>query len=72
MSFASNLALAIEVTGKSIDELKALAEVEGYMRNGRLVRNLKSTPIVNWLKNDLKLTHGQAMAVLAAFRGQNV
>ncbi len=40
------------------------------MENGNLLKTVKATEIVNWLKEEFKLGHGHAMAIYATFKGK--
>ena len=57
-------------TGKSPDDFKNLAEEKGFLKDGQLVKTVKATEITNWLKEEFQLGHGHAMAIFAAFKGE--
>lgn len=54
-------------TGKSPDDLKALAKQKGFLQNGKLVPTVKATDVTNWLKEEFELGHGHAMAIWSLF-----
>jgi hypothetical protein len=57
-------------TGKSPADFKKLAIKKGYLRNGNLRTDVKVGAIVAWLKQDFKLGHGHAMAIVALLKGK--
>jgi Domain of unknown function (DUF4287) len=56
-------------TGKSADDFRKLAEKKKLMEHGKLRQNVKAGGIVKWLKDDLELGHGHAMAIYAVLKG---
>lgn len=68
MSFQAYLTNIQEKTGKSPDDFRALAEKQGFTRGGKLVPGVKAGTIVAWLKQDFKLGHGHAMAIVALLK----
>ena len=69
MSFQAYLDTIERQTGKSPADLRKLAEKKGFTANGTLVPGTKATAITDWLKSDLGLGHGHAMAVYALLKG---
>ncbi len=59
MSFQAYIDNIQKKTGKSGEELVALASKKGY-----LDPTTKAMEIVNWLKEDFDLGHGHAMAIV--------
>lgn len=58
MAMGDNLlAKAKEVTGKSPEEFKALADEHGFNAD------TKSGEVIKWLKEEHAVTHGYAMAI---------
>jgi Domain of unknown function (DUF4287) len=58
-------------TGKTPDEFKKLAKVEGLLQpDGSLKPGVRASDIVAWLKRDFSLGHGHAMAIYATFKGR--
>jgi hypothetical protein len=70
MSFQTYLDNVQTKTGKSPEDLKALAEARGFLKDGALVAGVKAGQIVDWLKEDFALGHGHAMAIYAFFKGK--
>lgn len=69
MSFQAYLANIQEKTGQSPDDFRALAEKKGFTQGGKLAPGVKAGAIVTWLKQDFKLGHGHAMAIVALLKG---
>lgn len=57
-------------TGKTPEEFKKLAEAKGFLNEGQLIKTVKATEIINWLKEDFDLGHGYAIAIYATFKGK--
>ncbi len=70
MSFQAYLDNIQAKTGKSPDDLKALAEQKGFLQNGKLIAAVKATNVTNWLKEEFELGHGHGMAIWALFKGK--
>lgn len=70
MSFQSYIDNIKAKTGKTPDEFKKLAEIKGFIVDGKLNPNVKATEITNWLKQEFELGHGHAMAIYATFKGK--
>ncbi|MBK6282543.1 MAG: DUF4287 domain-containing protein [Draconibacterium sp.] len=70
MSFQAYIDNIKAKTGKTPDDFKKIAEEKGFMENGNLLKTVKPTEIVNWLKEEFKLGHGHAMAIYATFKGK--
>lgn len=70
MSFQSYIDNIKAKTGKTPDEFKKLAEIKGFIVDGKLNTNVKATEITNWLKQEFELGHGHAMAIYATFKGK--
>ncbi len=71
MSFQAYLDNIQAKTGKSPDDLKALAAQKGFMQNGKLIATVKATDVTNWLKEEFKLGHGHCMAIWSLFQGKH-
>jgi len=69
MSFQAYLDNIKTKTGKGPEEFKKLAEKKGFLKNGKLIENIKAGQIVEWLKKDFDLGHGHSMAIYALFKG---
>jgi plastocyanin len=67
MSFQAYLDNIQAKTGKSPDDLRQMAEQKGFTKNGELT--VKAGDIVKWLKEELDLGHGHAMAIYALLKG---
>ena len=59
MSFQAYLDNIQAKTGITPEQFLKLAKDKGFMEP-----TTKATPIVNWLKEDYKLGHGHAMAIV--------
>lgn len=70
MSFQAYIDNIKAKTGKTPADFKKLAEKKGFLKNGELVKTVKATEIVNWLKTDFDLGHGHSMAIFATFKGK--
>lgn len=70
MSFQAYLNAVEAKTGKSVEELSALAEARGLVANGALKPETKAMQVVDWLKQDFDLGHGHAMSMVAYFKGK--
>lgn len=71
MSFQAYLDNIQAKTGKSPDDLKALAEQKGFLQNVNLIASVKATVVTNWLKEEFDLGHGHCMAIWALFKGKS-
>ncbi len=71
MSFQAYIDNIKKKTGKSPDDFKQLAEQKGFLKNGELLKTVKATEVLNWLKDEFELGHGHAMAIYTTFKGQN-
>ena len=69
MSFQAYLNNIQAKTGKSPDDFRVLAAKKGFTRNGVLAPGIKAGAIVSWLKQNFKLGHGHAMAIVALLKG---
>ena len=70
MSFQAYLDNVEAKTGKSADDLKAIA-IEKRLADGNgLAPGVKATAIVDWLKSDFDLGHGHAMSIVAYIKGK--
>jgi hypothetical protein len=69
MSFHAYLDTIERTTGKSPADLRNMAEAKGFTVRGNLVPGVKATAITDWLKAELGLGHGHAMAVFALLKG---
>jgi len=63
MSFQSYLDNIKTKTGKTPADFKKLAEKAGILK-----KDMKAGDLVQWLKKDFDLGHGQAMAIWASFK----
>ena len=69
MSYQGYLRNIEAKTGKTPADFRALAQRRGFTENGRLAADVKAGAIVKWLKEDLELGHGHAMAIYALLKG---
>ena len=65
MSFQAYLDNVEAKTGKSADDLKALAIDKGLAHANGLAPGVKPGAVIDWLKADFDLGHGHAMAIVA-------
>lgn len=70
MSFQAYLDNVEAKTGKSADDLKAIATDKGLADENGLAPGVKATAIVDWLKRDFDLGHGHAMSIVAYIKGK--
>ena len=63
MSFQAYLANIHAKTGKTPEQLKALAAKAGVYRP-----DMKAGDLVTWLKEEYELGHGHSMAIWAVFK----
>jgi hypothetical protein len=70
MSFQAYLDNVEAKTGKSADDLKAVAIEKGLADADGLAPGIKATAIVDWLKSDFDLGHGHAMSIVAYIKGK--
>lgn len=70
MSFQAYIDNIKKKTGKTPDDFKKLAEKKGFLKSGELVKTVKATEVLNWLKEEFELGHGHAMAIYTVFKGQ--
>lgn len=69
MSFQAYLDTIERSTGKTPTDLRRMAAEKGFTQDGALAHGVKATAVINWLKADLGLGHGHAMAVYALLKG---
>lgn len=70
MSFQAYLDNIQGKTGKTPNDFKALAEEMGFTEKGKIKDGVKATQITNWLKKEIGLGHGHAMAIYALLSGK--
>ncbi|QQT24621.1 DUF4287 domain-containing protein [Sphingobacterium spiritivorum] len=70
MSFQAYLDNIETKTGKSPEDLQALATEMGFVENGKLKSDIKAAQVLEWLKTDFDLGHGHAMSIYAYFKGK--
>ena len=70
MSFQAYLDAVQARTGKSADQLAALAREKGLAVEGGLAPGIKAGQVLDWLKSDFDLGHGHAMSIVAYIRGK--
>lgn len=70
MSFQAYLDNVQTKTGKSPEDLKALAGAKGFMQGDTLSPTVKATEVTDWLKEEFGLGHGHAMSIYAYFKGK--
>lgn len=69
MSFQAYLDTIEKKTGKTPADLRKLAEEKGFTSNGVVGPSVKATAVTDWVKAELGLGHGHAMAVWALLKG---
>ncbi|WP_428685626.1 DUF4287 domain-containing protein [Sphingopyxis sp.] len=70
MSFQAYLDNVEAKTGKSAEDLQAIAIGKGLADANGLAPGVKATAIVDWLKSDFDLGHGHAMSIVAWIKGK--
>jgi hypothetical protein len=70
MSFQAYLDNVEAKTGKSAEDLQALAIKKGFADADGLAPGIKSGAIIDWLKADFDLGHGHAMSIVAYLKGK--
>ena len=70
MSFQAYIDNVEAKTGKSPDELNALATEKGLAADGDLAPGVKAGAVIDWLKQDFDLGHGHAMSIVAWIKGK--
>ena len=65
MSFQAYLDNIKAKTGKTPEDLRALAEKTGVFSS-----DMKASALVAWLKNKFNLGHGHSMAIWAVFKSK--
>ena len=70
MSFQAYLDNVEAKTGKSADDLMLLAINQGLADANGLAAGVKPGAMIDWLKADLGLGHGHAMAIVAFIKGK--
>ena len=70
MSFQAYLDNIEARTGQSPADFKKLAQEKGFLSGGKLRADVEAGEIVAWLKQDFKLGHGHAMAIVALLKGK--
>ncbi len=69
MSFQAYLDTIARQTGKTPADLRRMAEAKGLATGGILHPDVKATVVTDWLKAELSLGHGHAMAAYALLKG---
>jgi hypothetical protein len=70
MSFQAYLDNVEAKTGKSAEDLKAIAIEKGLADANGLAAGVKATAVTDWLKQDFDLGHGHAMSIVAYIKGK--
>lgn len=70
MSFQAYLDNVEAKTGKSAEDLQAIAIGKGLADANGLAPGVKATAIIDWLKSDFDLGHGHAMSIVAWIKGK--
>ena len=69
MSFQAYLNNIQAKTGKGPADFRQMAEEKNFTSSGILKDVVKAGDIIKWLKEDLDLGHGHAMAIYALLKG---
>lgn len=69
MSFQAYLDNIKAKTGQGPDDFRRLAAQKGFTQGGKLRADVKAGQVIAWLKEDFKLGHGHAMAIVALLKG---
>jgi hypothetical protein len=70
MSFQAYLDNVQAKSGKSPEELRALAVGKGLADESGIAPGVKAGQIIAWLKEDYDLGHGHAMSIVAYLKGK--
>ncbi|MBL8648980.1 MAG: DUF4287 domain-containing protein [Sphingopyxis sp.] len=70
MSFQAYVDNVAAKTGKSPEDLKAIAIEKGLADDEGLAPGVKAGTIIDWLKQDYDLGHGHAMSIVAYLKGK--
>ncbi|WP_332817175.1 DUF4287 domain-containing protein [Sphingopyxis sp.] len=70
MSFQAYIDNVQTKTGKSADELKAIAIDKGLADESGLAPGVKAGAVIDWLNADFDLGHGHAMSIVAYIKGK--
>lgn len=70
MTFKAYLENIEAKTQHSPADFKRLAKEKGYLSSGKLRADVKAGEVIAWLKQDFKLGHGHAMAIVALLKGK--
>ena len=70
MSFQAYLDNVEAKTGKSAEDLKAIATEKGLADANGLAPGVKATAVTDWLKKDFDLGPGHAMSIVAYITGK--
>ncbi len=70
MSFQAYLDNIQSKTGKTAEDFQKPAQEKGFLKDGKLMDEVKAGQIVSWLKDEYDLGHGHAMAIYAYFKGK--
>jgi hypothetical protein len=70
MSFQAYLDNVEAKSGKSAEDLKAIATEKGLADANGLAPGVKATAVIDWLKQDFDLGHGHAMSIVAYIKGK--
>lgn len=70
MSFQAYIDNVEAKTGKSADDLKAIAIEKNLAVEGDLAPGVKAGQLIDWLKADYSLGHGHAMSIVAYIKGK--
>lgn len=69
MSFQAYLDNIRAKTGKTPDQLRALAAEKGFTEAGVLRKGVKAGEVLAWLEQDFGLGRGHGMAIVALLKG---
>jgi hypothetical protein len=70
MTFQAYIDTIQAKTGLTPADFKVLAEKKGFYKNGSIPETVKAMQIINWIKEEFKLGHGHAMAIVATLKGK--
>lgn len=70
MSFQAYMDNVEAKTGKSPEDLQAIAIEKGLADAEGLAPGIKAGAIIDWLKADYDLGHGHAMSIVAYLKGK--
>jgi hypothetical protein len=70
VSFRVQLTRIEAKAGVDVAGFRALATQKGFADDGLIKSTVGAAPVVDWLKADYQLSHGDAMTIFALLKGR--